>query len=429
MCSAPTRRDEHVLQDVGVPPAATKASGAPDSISTGQRAAAGSIWPVAPSVLHVAQPTEGGVAKAVLELADDQRARGWQVTAATPPDPAITSELGRLGVRHLSWPATRNPGPATLLEVARLRRLLGLARPGLVHLHSSKAGLCGRLLLGGRTPTIFQPHGWSFAAAQGRVRTASVTWERRAARWAHALLCVSGEERTCGEREGVHGRYAVVPNGVDVDRFVSPSAQDVRGARVSLGLDGPRVGPVLVCVGRLSRQKGQDLLLAAWPRIREAFPHAVLVLVGDGPERPALAAAGLPDVLMPGWAADPLPWLWAADLVVLPSRWEGLAYAVLEAMAAGRSVVASDAAGMREALGSGLDRVGAVVPVGDVAALAQAVLERLADPGLRAAEGRRARARAVELFDARVQREAVADLTLALLATSPSLRASRQSLP
>ena len=367
-----------------------------------------------PKVLHVAQPTEGGVARAVRELAADQRSRGWDVEVTSPAEPDFVAGVTSSRVLHRRWAATREPDARVLSETHVLRRILRSSRPDVVHLHSSKAGLCGRLAVRGGIPTIFQPHGWSFAAAEGLVRTGSAAWERRAARWTHALLCVSEEERRWGEREGVRGPYVVVPNGVDVARFLPPpSPESASGARTELGL-GP--GPVVLCLGRLSRQKGQDLLVAAWPTIRAAVPGATLVLVGEGPQREALASSAAVEggVLLPGWAADPLPWLWAADVVALPSRWEGMAYAVLEAMAAGCSIVASEATGMREALGTGADGVGVTVPVEDVPGLAAAIIQRLADPHLRRREGAQARARVLALHDARRSREAVAELTLSL---------------
>jgi len=151
-------------------------------------------------------------------------------------------------------------------------------------------------------------------------------------------------------------------------------------------------------VGRLCRQKGQDLLLAAWPRVRAAVPDARLVLIGDGPAQAELAAAAPPAVLFAGPAVDPRPWYAAADVVVLPSRWEGMALVQLEAMASARCVVATDTGGARELLP---DAGAAVIPVGDVPALAGALAARLAEPRLAAAEGAAGRARACAEHDIR----------------------------
>jgi glycosyltransferase involved in cell wall biosynthesis len=344
------------------------------------------------TVLHVAQPTGAGVARYVFGACVDQQARGWHVTAACPDGGRLAADLARAGVPRLRWTAAREPGPASLGEAARLRALIRTVRPDVLHLHSSKAGLAGRLWPVPHLPILFQPHGWSWLAVDGMLRQACVVWERAAAHRTALLICVGDGEAEQGRAQGVHGRYAVVRNGVDLDSF---RPADRAAARGRLGM--PTDVPVAVCPGRLTRQKGQDVLLAAWPRIRYACPAARLVLVGDGDLAGPLRARATPGVRFAGTVADVRDWLAAADVVVLPSRWEGLSLAVLEAMACGRSVVVSDVPGLAEALGPG---TGERVPPDDPGALAAALSKRLPDrPGCDA-EGV-AGARHAEQFDLR----------------------------
>jgi glycosyltransferase involved in cell wall biosynthesis len=257
-------------------------------------------------------------------------------------------------------------------EALRLRALVERVMPDVVHLHASKAGLAGRLGLHRRTPVVFQPHGWSWLAAGGALRAASLAWERAAAGRADVLLCVGDAEAEQGRAHGVRGRYAVVRNGVDLETF-RPAGDGARAqARARLRL--PATAPLAVCVGRVTRQKGQDVLLAAWPAVRRQCPSAHLVLVGDGDLLPGLRATAPPGVTFAGAVGDVRPWLAAADVVVLPSRWEGLSLTVLEAFAVGRGVVVSDVAGLAEVV---TPDVGARVPSGDPAALAAAVARRL----------------------------------------------------
>jgi glycosyltransferase involved in cell wall biosynthesis len=296
--------------------------------------------------------------------------------------------------------------------VRRLARAIGRFDPDLVHLHSAKAGLAGRIALRGRRPTVYQPHAWSFDAVSGPVRAAALAWERVAARWAHVLLCVSESERQRGASHGIRGRWRVIENGVDLEAF--PVADDPAraAARARLGLGG---GPLVVCVGRLTRQKGQDVLVAAWPGVRDRVPDAALALVGSGPDRDQLTARKAPGVRLVGERRDVRDWLAAADVVAVPSRWEGMPLVLLEAMAVGRSVVAADVPGAREALGDG---AGAVVPPDDLSALAGALVLRLLD-GLRAdAEGTAGRTRVEARFDVRHSAAAVARLYDELV-TSP----------
>jgi glycosyltransferase involved in cell wall biosynthesis len=371
------------------------------------------------TVLHVAQPFDAGVPRVVGDLVDDQVRRGWEVVVASPAGGDAARRAAAAGARHLAWEATRDPGPGVPGEVARLRRVVATVAPDLVHLHSAKAGLAGRLLLRGRRPTVFQPHAWSFLSVTGPVRAASTAWERWAARWSHALLCVSPDERRSGEAAGLRGRWAEIANGIDLDRFPEPEAGDRAAARAALGLPGV---PLAVVVGRLARQKGQDVLLDAWPAVRERVADAELVLVGDGPDRAALEDRAVAGVRFAGKQEDVRPWLAAADVVASPSRWEaGLSLAAMEAMAAARPLVATAVEGMGEVEAAG---AGAVVPVDGAARLAAALADRLADPARAAAEGAAGRAHVLAEHDLRVTTARVAELYDELLAASSSTSTS-----
>lgn len=353
------------------------------------------------TVLHVSQPTDGGVAVVAAQLAAHQARLGWSVALACPafedgpgaatldgpadsagPHPSWLSRAAASGgARVLPWEATRSPGRTAFAEAGRLRDLIREVKPDLVHLHSSKAGLAGRLALRGSLPTVFQPHAWSFEAVTGPTRTAALTWERWATRWTDVTVCVSVREQQDGERAGVHGAFTVVPNGVDPDVF---TPGDRAEARAGLGLAGDR--PLALVLGRLCPQKGQDILLDAWPAVLDRVPDAQLALVGDGPDRQTLADRIAADprtaesVLLPGATGDALSWYRAADLLVVPSRWEGMALAPLEAMSCGCPVVAFEVAGIRESLPPHW-AAGSLAAPGDGPALAALVIRRLAETG------------------------------------------------
>jgi glycosyltransferase involved in cell wall biosynthesis len=347
------------------------------------------------SVLHVAQPTVGGVPAQVLALVADQVERGFDVAVACPPDGELPERIATAGVRQFSWSAERSPGPDLPRETIALARIARASGADLFHLHSSKAGLVGRLVLRGRRPTLFQPHAWSFEAVNGPVGRAALAWERASARWAHMVICVSEGERLRGEEAGIRAAYRVIPNGVDLNAFPPASAEDRESARARLGrAAGERL---VVCVGRLQRAKGQDVLLAAWPQVLERVPDAALVLVGAGPDEQALRRRAGAAVELVGARDDVVDWLAAADVVVQPSRWEAMSIAVLEAMARARSVVMTDVPGVPDVL-TGAD--GAVVPVEAPAPLARAITERLLDPARAETEGRENR-RHVERYDLR----------------------------
>lgn len=366
------------------------------------------MHPITPAILHISQPVEGGVGRCVRELVADQLERGWAVTVASPGGDLEDAVRG-LGAAHVSWPAGRAPGPATAVETMRLRWLFAEHPFALIHLHSSKAGAAGRLALRGRLPTIFQPHGWSFYPLSGALRRAAIAWERIGARWAHAILCVSETERRRGEEAGIRARWEVVPNGID-PRALSPASEvDRVAARARLGLDR---SPLVVCLGRICHAKGQDVLLDAWPRVLGRVPEARLALVGGGPDAAALQQRPAERVTFAGERTDAPDWLAAADVVAAPSRWEGMSFAMLETMASARSLVITDVPGARDALG---DEAAAVVPLGDLRALAAAIIERLLDPALAAGEGAAARARVERSYDVRDSTDGVARLYARIL--------------
>ncbi|MFD8229165.1 glycosyltransferase family 4 protein [Streptomyces massasporeus] len=363
-----------------------------------------------PRVLHVTQPVDGGVARVVTDLAGAQLAAGLHVTVACPDSP-LAARLSDLGADVRHWAATRAPGPSLADETRRLARIAEDVRPSLVHAHSAKAGLAGRLAVRGRIPTVFQPHAWSFEAVDGVTAALARGWERWGAKWAARVVCVSEAERRRGVEAGVRGRWSVVPNGIDVQRFRPDDAHAVR-ARLLPDAD-PR-GPLVVCVGRLCRQKGQDVLLTAWESVLRRVPGARLVLVGDGPDHGRLRALAPGSVLFAGDVADVVPWYQAADLVVLPSRWEGMALAPLEAMACGRPVVVTDVGGARESLPPDL-LPHCLVPAPAPAALAAAVAGLLPDPPLRTALGDQGRRHVLSTHDVRRTAQAVADVYRELL--------------
>ena len=342
-------------------------------------------------VLHVTACIDGGVPRYVAALVEDQLDRGWAVAVAGPGGGDLEVLLAGKDAKLVPWAARRDPSISVLGEIVRLRRIVRELEPDLVHLHSSKAGLAGRLALRSRVPTIFTPHAWSFEAVRGVTRSIARAWEAVAARWSDAIVCVSEAERDRGASE-FGAEWRVVSTGVDLAGLTEGSDDDRRAARARLGL---RDAPLVVCVGRLCEQKGQDVLLRAWPAVANGVSGAQLALVGDGPDAEKLRALASPGVLFPGARNNVKDWLAAADVVAVPSRWEGMSLVVLEALASGRSIVMSDVDGARETV----EGIGAVVPREDPNALAAALVERLVDPEKAAAEGRKGRARAEAFHD------------------------------
>jgi glycosyltransferase involved in cell wall biosynthesis len=337
-------------------------------------------------VLHVSQPVEEGVAMVVADLVRRQVASGRHVFVACPADGFLAQAVTAAGAVHLPWNAQRSPGPTSVGETRRLATLIREVSPDVVNLHSSKAGLAGRLAIRGRIPTVFTPHAWSFFHAPGPTGKAALAWERFAVRWTDAVVCNSEGERKAGEDAGIKARYQVIVNSSQIDSAGITQQQ----ARADLDLDPDR--PIVLCFGRYTYQKGQDILLEAWPRIAAAVPEAQLLLVGSGPDEEKLRALVPRDAVMsPSGERDRVVrWMLASDVMAFPSRWEGMSLAVLEALELGRAVVVTDCQGMAESLAGG---AGTMVPTESPRELAEAIIPYVAD-----------RARAREIGELAAQR-------------------------
>lgn len=197
------------------------------------------------------------------------------------------------------------------------------------------------------------------------------------------------------------GAPCVVHNGLDAGILRRRAAAEAAGARRTLG--GAAGGPLLLAAGRLAFQKGFDLLLGALPALRGAWPQLRLALVGAGPEEQRLerevARLGLGGaVTLLGERADVAGLMRVADLVVLPSRREGLPYVALEALALERPLVAAAAGGIPELIVD--QETGWLAEPGCARALAETLARALAAPARGAELARRGRERVERRFGA-----------------------------
>lgn len=330
------------------------------------------------TVLHVAQAVETGVAYVLEDHIRHQLSEGWRVFVACPGG-SLSQIATNAGATVLEWQALRNPGPSVVSEARDLRRIVRDVDPDLVHLHSAKAGLVGRMVVRGRRPTVFTPHAWSWLAADGATRALARLWERWGSRWADAIVCLSAGEIAEAREVGIRIRPELIPNDVPIALLRSLAPPTRAEARAAVGM-AEEDGLLVVCAARLAPQKGQDVLLSAWTDVVQRVPGVRLAIVGDGPalEELRTLAADVDGVHFAGMQdrAATLAWIKAADVVVCPSRYEGMSLVPLEAAALGVPVVASDVEGMRSDLPS-TSRL--LVRPGSTHELAEALAGTLAD--------------------------------------------------
>lgn len=342
-------------------------------------------------ILHVAEVTHGGVISLVDTYAQDQVSRGDDVHVLAPP---AADDLP--GTRHAWDPVRRSPRSLAAAE-RRLRRLVLKIDPDVVHLHSFVPGLLGRArALPTAAAVVYQPHSFAFDAVPAwGVRTVAAL-ERRAARHTDRLITNCEDERHEGRRRGVDMPTSVVGVPVDTTHFAPAQGAAARN-RETVGLTDDFIA---VCVGRLSRQKGQTRLAEAW----EAAPPSGAQLVFVGPGDPEEIARAAPttfgsSIIVAGSQSDVRPWLWAASIGIQPSLYEGQSVAMAEALCCGLPLVMTDVNGAREAIApEGEPAAGAVVGVDDLPGLLWELERRRQSPGLRAEEATAARERALRLF-------------------------------
>jgi glycosyltransferase involved in cell wall biosynthesis len=338
-------------------------------------------------VLHVLQPDDGGVRAHAVELAAGLRERGWEVEVAASesaaPGTPFRTALESGGVPVHTLPLRRAPGPADITAARRLRRLDRTGGYDIVHAHSSKAGALVRLALPHGRRLVYTPHCFAFAAALGPARALYWAIEQALVARSGAVVACSEWERALALRSlaAARRRLVRVRNGV----------RPCRSAAVHPRLAAaPR--PVAGFLARLEPQKDPLALVEAAP----AWPGTVAV-VGDGSLASAVDAAAGPNVVRLPFDGPVERFLLGFDLFVLPSRWESLPIAILEAMACGVPVLATDVGGVAEAVTSDTGRL---VPAGDARALADALAVLGDDPDALRRMGEAARRRAAAEFSA-----------------------------
>lgn len=330
--------------------------------------------------------------------------RGDEVLGISAPGPDVAFLEGR-GVRHVPLgSSTRSMNPLADLRAAwELWRVLRRERPDVLHTHTPKPGVYGRVLgrLAGVPCVVHTTHGL-YATPEDRLVKRALVYalEAVASRFSHVELVQNPEDLD------LMGRWRIAPrrklrllgNGVDLDRFRPPTATERSEVRAELGLADDDV--VVGFVGRLVEEKGIPELLTAVEQLGSPFR---LLLVG--PHDPAKADAVAPAMLeaaeargtvCTGHRTDSERMYWAMDLFCLPSHREGFPRASMEAAACGLPVVATDIRGCRQVVAPGV--TGILVPVGQAMALAAAI-GRCAPPAQRAALGESGRHKALAEFD------------------------------
>ncbi|MGE5673607.1 MAG: glycosyltransferase family 4 protein [Mycobacterium leprae] len=346
-------------------------------------------------VLHVCSDTNiGGAGRYVLTLLTEPTLTEQYEVAVACPEGALADSLRQAGVSVMTY-----PGADRSFSWGAFKTLFGLVRrwrPQIVHTHGALAGRLAGGLAGARV--IFTKHGLAAGSERSvQVRSPGGLARQAAVRlFADRIVAVSDAVKRALVAAGADpGAIRVIPGGIALAQYAAVP---------------PAVPGVIGAVGRLEREKGFDVLVQAMDRLRG---EARLLIGGDGMQRAALTeqvqGLGLNDVIsLTGFVSEMPAFLGQIGLFVSSSRTEGLGLVLLEAMAAGRPVVATRVGGVPEVVADG--ETGILVEPENPEALAGAMKRLLSDPGLAARMSEAGRRRVEQQFSSRRMAEQTAAL-------------------
>ena len=377
-------------------------------------------------VLHIITRLDrGGSAKAVLWLSERLKEEGFEVVVITGPSREPEEDIEAFRERtsipvHLVPSLVRDVSPLNdLLAFLSLYRLVRKVSPHIVHTHTTKAGVIGRVVgrLCGARAIVHTPHGHIFYGYGGRAMTWFYTFtERVVSRLCDRIVALTPLEKEDYIRLKVarEEMVTVIPVGIDIERYLKVDEKDVDIKReLGIGASTPLVG----WMARFEDIKGCFDFLEACSIVVRERQDVRFLMVGDGPLRARieewLIEHGMEEmVLLPGYRRDGPRIMAAIDLYVLTSINEGLGMGVVEAMAAGRPVVATRVGGVPAVVSEGV--TGILVPPGRPDEIAHAIITILSDPSLAERMGRAGRERA-KAYSIEAMARAYIDLYMDLL--------------
>ncbi len=343
-------------------------------------------------VLMVMEATIGGTKRHLLELATGLQKLGCEVSIACPRvrneshgDTSFWDDASGARIPVIELPMERGVwSPMNLVAVRRLTGLLQRHRYDVVHAHSSIGGAVTRVAALGvphsmRPMVVYTPHGFAFLAGSAVRRTVFRSIERLLGLVTDCMVAVSPTEADVAVEHGVvpRDRVVAIPNGIDPSVMPDPEHRDDVRAREGWGH-----APVVMTVARMTPQKDPVTWLRVAARIAVARDDVRFVWVWGGDQQEMVKAeatrlglSGRIDFL--GYRDDARELVSASTVFLLTSRFEGLPYVLVEALAMQVPVVATDVTGTRDVVRHGI--TGLLAPVGDVEALTGHVLSLLDD--------------------------------------------------
>lgn len=330
--------------------------------------------------------------------------KGYEVHAAASSADGRMDEVEAVGVTCWDIPFARSPySPRNVLAFTRLRNLLRNQHYDLIHVHTPVAAFLGRYLAKEthQGPVLYTAHGFHFyQGAPLRNWLIYYRAERIAAKWTDGLLVMNSEDYETAKRLGFkpgQNLFYVHGVGVNLEEFRTRTAVGT-SIRAELGIRPDDV--IITCVAEFNNNKNHGFLLDGWSRLTHHLGNCHLLLVGSGgemePLKEKVKCEKIPRVHFLGYRTDVPRIMSESDIVTLVSKREGLPRSVMEGMAAGKPIVASNVRGNRDLVENG--RTGFLVELGDVPGLAAAFEKLILDRELRDRMGSAGRVR-IQAYD------------------------------
>lgn len=306
-------------------------------------------------VLHVTQATIGGTLEYIKLFFKNIDQEKYEIYLACPSYGPMKEEIEKLGVKVYAIDMAREISlKKDLNSYRKINKLIKKVRPDIVHLHSSKAGVLGKIAsYFNRIPCIYNPHGWAFSMnISDKKKVVYALIEKYTSLFCNSIVNISEYEYKLAKQYKIASdkKMLTIYNGIDIDRF---SEEKFCRQDTIKELNIPNNAFIVGMIARISEQKNPIKFVEVAKGVCEKIDNAYFILVGDGEQRNEvenlIEQYNLKDkVKITGWVSDIDKYLSIFDVAILTSKWEGFGLVIAEYMAACKPIVASNVGGIPE---------------------------------------------------------------------------------
>lgn len=302
-------------------------------------------------ILHITQ-SNGGVEEYLKMFFSHIDKEHFEVEIICPNYPSMIEEMKKLGVKVHVVNMKRNMSLfSDLKDYIKIKKYIKSSNPDIVHVHSSKAGVIGRIAaVRSKVPCVYNAHGWSFSMDTSKMKKMIYAFiERICARYTAKIINISDGEKKLAIKYKIakEDKMITIYNGIDLIKY---NRVYIRNDVLSK-LNIPENAFVIGMVGRITKQKSPETFISIAERISRIFENAYFILVGDGDLKEEIQGIiekkKLKDkVIITGWTNEVAKYVSIFDIGILTSKWEGFGLVLAEYMAMGKPIIASNVGGI-----------------------------------------------------------------------------------